>query len=51
VEADPTMSAPFMSELDETVERFERAVTVSEICRQAARTFRDMTGYGRVMIY
>lgn len=50
-ENDPVLSAPFLSRLDTAVEVFERAANVDGLCRQAARTFRELTGYGRVMIY
>lgn len=50
-EAEPTLSAPFLFELDAAVSQFERAPTVESLCRQAARTFRELTGYGRIMIY
>ncbi|MBO9198269.1 GAF domain-containing protein [Rhizobium sp. 16-449-1b] len=50
-EAEATLSAPFLFELDAAVSQFERAPTVESLCRQAARTFRELTGYGRVMIY
>ncbi len=50
-EPEPTLSAPFLFGLDAAVSQFERAPTVESLCRQAAATFRDLTGYGRVMIY
>ncbi|AYD05206.1 histidine kinase dimerization/phosphoacceptor domain -containing protein [Neorhizobium sp. NCHU2750] len=50
-EAEPTLSAPFLFGLDAAVSVFERSATVDALCRQAARTFRELTGYGRVMIY
>lgn len=50
-EAEPTLSAPFLFGLDAAVSVFERTATIDGLCRQAARTFRELTGYGRVMIY
>ena len=50
-EVEPTLSAPFLFALDAAVSQFERAPTLDSLCRQASATFRELTGYGRVMIY
>ncbi len=45
------VSAAFLSQLDALGASLDRSSTVSDLCRQAARIFQDLTGYGRVMIY
>jgi two-component system, chemotaxis family, sensor kinase Cph1 len=44
-------AVPFLVDLDAASARFERSVSVAELCRNAAFTFRQLTGYDRIMIY
>ncbi|MDM9649416.1 histidine kinase dimerization/phosphoacceptor domain -containing protein [Rhizobium sp. S163] len=48
---DALLDAAFLFDLDEAVSVFERAPNIEILCRQAAKTFRKLTGYGRVMVY
>ncbi len=42
---------PLLTRVKGAIERFGRASNLTMLCDEAARTYRDMTGYDRVMIY
>lgn len=51
VEASPRAGGVLLGEIEAVATAFERAPTVEELCGVAAREFRRITGYDRVMIY
>ncbi|WP_218054349.1 histidine kinase dimerization/phosphoacceptor domain -containing protein [Phenylobacterium immobile] len=44
-------AAMILARLSAAAASFERAATLEALCQQAARAFRDLTGFDRVMIY
>lgn len=50
-EEDAILSVPFLYGLEAATAMFERAGTLADLSQEAAKTFRQLTGYGRVMIY
>jgi len=50
-EETPIEAVPFLVDLDVASTRFERSVSVAELCRSAATVFRQLTGYDRIMVY
>ncbi|MCO5732847.1 histidine kinase dimerization/phosphoacceptor domain -containing protein [Rhizobium sp. SSA_523] len=50
-ESAPVEPAPFLLALDAATMRFERTISVNELCREGADMFRSLTGYDRVLIY
>lgn len=47
----PELDATFLAELEDLSSGFERSVSFNDLFQKAAYAFRDLTGYGRVMIY
>ncbi|RYE38690.1 MAG: GAF domain-containing protein, partial [Hyphomicrobiales bacterium] len=45
------LDAEFLSQLEVLGTSLERTTSLSDLSRQAARIFQELTGYGRVMIY
>ncbi|WP_052715897.1 histidine kinase dimerization/phosphoacceptor domain -containing protein [Devosia chinhatensis] len=45
------LNAAFLALMDNLDVRMERAVSLADLCREAARIFQDLTRYGRVMVY
>ncbi|WP_234902416.1 histidine kinase dimerization/phosphoacceptor domain -containing protein [Agrobacterium larrymoorei] len=50
-EEDAVLSIPFLYGLEAAASLFERAGTLADLGAEAAKTFRQLTGYGRVMLY
>jgi len=50
-ERDTVQAVPFLVELDAASSAFEKTSKLEELCKAAAQVFREMTGFGRVMVY
>ncbi|GGE54266.1 hypothetical protein GCM10007276_34180 [Agaricicola taiwanensis] len=50
-EDDVVLSSPFFASLEVAGGLFERTTNLEDLCQTGAEVFRDLTGYGRVMIY
>jgi chemotaxis family two-component system sensor kinase Cph1 len=46
-----TSAAAILSGLEQAASAFEQTTTVKALCEQAARSFRTLTGFDRVMVY
>lgn len=49
--AEDRLDAAFLARIEALGATLERATSLADLARQAARMFQELTGYGRVMIY